>query len=134
MRTASRSTTSSSRDITTEEHDNNHIAAPVVCGADQGVVASDPSSLTAPPTRCWLVCQSSDATVDVLPKLVASVANDEDRNLETISVAPLAPTNYSTGGLAHGHDGDSPVVVSVVLQTMTPSSTACPHPSPNRRF
>jgi hypothetical protein len=107
----------------------------VVRGADHGVVASDPSSLTASvPTRRWMVCLSSDATVDVFPKLAASVANDEDLNLETISVAALAPTNYSTSGLAHGHGGDSPVVVSVVLQTMTPSSTACPHPSPNRRF
>ena len=54
--------------------------------------------------------------------------------LDTVSVSAVAPATYSKGGLAHDRDGDSPAAVSLVLWTMTPSSTACPHPSPDRNF
>jgi hypothetical protein len=115
MLIASQSTTSSSQEITTGERDNNlidvspQVAAPMVYGAGQGVVATDHSSLTAlTPTTCSMVCQSNNATVDVFPKLVASMENDEDLGLHTVSVAALAPATYSTGGLAHGRNGGVP--------------------------
>ncbi|KAK1615206.1 hypothetical protein QYE76_020723 [Lolium multiflorum] len=126
-------------EITTEEHDNNlidvspQVAAPVVYGGGQGVVATNHSSLTAlMPTTCSMVWQSNNAIVDVFPKLVASMENYEDLDLHTVSVATLAPSTYSTGGLAHGRNGDNPTAVSLVLWTMTPSSTT--YPSPDCKF
>jgi hypothetical protein len=98
-------------------------AAPVECRAGHNITTvgvSCRSALTL--TTCSMECPSSDATVDVFPKLAAPAESDED--LETVSVAALTPATCLTGGLAHGRDGDSLTAVSLVLWTTTPSSKA----------
>lgn len=96
------------------------VAAPVVCGTDQGFVAADPSSLAAPTsTTCSMVCPSNDAMVDVFPKLATSAECDEV--LDTVTPTP---STCSTDGLAHGCNDTCPTAVSLVLWTTSPSFTA----------
>ncbi|KAK1645581.1 hypothetical protein QYE76_063386 [Lolium multiflorum] len=94
-------------------------AAP--CRAGQSVSTIDVSYRSVPtPTTYSMECLGSDATIDVLPKIIASAESDED--LDTVSVSAVTPSTCSTGGLAHGHEVDSLAAVSLVLWTATPSS------------
>ncbi|KAK1608504.1 hypothetical protein QYE76_032177 [Lolium multiflorum] len=131
MHVSSPSTPSSREDITEElglELDKNltdvspKVGAPVVCRTDQGIIAADPSSLAAlTSTTCSMVDSSSDATLDVVPKLAASEERDEDLDLDTIT---LTPSTCLMDGLAHGRNGTIPTAVSLVLWTTSPSFTA----------
>ena len=87
-------------------------ASLVVCGVDHGVVAMDASNQADALTlTCLVECPSSDATVDVVPKLATSTESVVGFD----SVDALIPATCSTGGLAHGHDGDNLTAASLIL-------------------
>jgi hypothetical protein len=70
-------------------------AAP--CRAGQSVSTIDVSYRSVPtPTTYSMECLGSDATVDVLPKIIASAESDED--LDPVSVSAVTPSTCSTGG------------------------------------